>query len=186
MYNKVDQNYFFNKNTRIIGIDDSPFKRGDEFSYLVAVLMRVDGTIERVEKRRITIDGDDSSNAIISIIRIMGEGVRMIMLQGISFGGFNLADIDLIFNETKTPVAVIIDRKPNMDNIRRALMKHFSDWEYRFQKLNREMYWDGRNYYQFAGIPNQIGIRFIQRFIRTGKYPEPLRIAHLVASILPC
>jgi len=50
--------------------------------------------------------------------------------------------------------------------------------------MRNKIYSDGKVYYQFEGIDPNLGMKFIKRFIRNGNYPEPLRVANLIASIL--
>lgn len=184
MSKKFDQNYYFNKITRVIGFDDSPFTRNEKNTWIIGVLMRADYTVEKVMKAKIEVDGNDSIEAIISIYKKIGNGVRMLMLQGSTFGGFNIVDIDELFRLTSIPVAVVIDRMPDMEKIKEALVGHFNDWEFRLKKLGKDIYFDSGIYYQFSGINKTYGIKFIKRFIRNGKTPEPLRLANLIASII--
>ena len=47
----VDQNSLFNKNTRVIAFDDSPFSRRDKHTSIVGVIMRKDLYIESLKTR---------------------------------------------------------------------------------------------------------------------------------------
>ena len=181
---KIDQNYLLNKDARVLAVDDAPFSRENNFTWLLGLIMRVDGTIENLAKVSIKVDGEDATNAVGELVSIMGDGIRMIMLQGITFGGFNVVDIAALFKNTRVPVAVVIDRMPDMKSIEEALKKHFKDWQSRIEKMRNKIYSDGKVYYQFKGIDPNLGMKFIKRFIRNGNYPEPLRVANLIASIL--
>ena len=184
MDGKIDQNYLFNKDARVMAVDDAPFSRGSDSTWLVGLIMRVDGTIENLAKVAIKVDGDDANEAIAQLASMIGNGIRMILLQGITFGGFNVADIGNLYERTGIPIAVVIDRMPDMESIEDALRKHFKDWNLKIEKMQNRIYTDGKLYYQFSGIDPNLGMKFVQRFIKNGNYPEPLRMANLIASIL--
>jgi len=62
------------------------------------------------------------------------------MLDGITFGGFNLVNIRKIFESTGVPVIVIMRKLPNFERIKKAL-KRFDDWEKRWANvLERERF----------------------------------------------
>ena len=45
------------------------------------------------------------------------------MLDGLAFGGFNLIDIQEVYEKTKLPVIVVVRDKPNLEEIKKALQE---------------------------------------------------------------
>ncbi|MCL4447665.1 MAG: DUF99 family protein [Thermoplasmatales archaeon] len=179
----MDQNLLFNKDTRIFAFDDSPFTREDEFTSIVGVIMRKDLYIESLSKGRIRVDGDDVTEKMIELVYERGSGVRVIMTQGTTFAGFNVLDINRLFNETGTPIINVVDHRPDMDSIREALRKYFDDWEARYSVLSENFTRFNSLYVQSLGIEPDTANKFIEMMTVNGIIPEPLRIADMVAGI---
>lgn len=108
------------------------------------------------------------------------------MLDGITFAGFNIVDIEKLFNKTKIPVIVIIKKFPNRNKIKEALKKHFKDWKERWKKvLNAGKIYKVENldlYIQIKGLKLKDAIKIVKLSIKYGITPEPIRVAHLIAS----
>ena len=49
--------------------------------------------------------------------------LRAIILDGIALGGFNIIDIKELNKKTKIPVIVVIRRKPDIENIKKTLVR---------------------------------------------------------------
>ncbi len=84
------------KGIRILGIDDGPFKKNvDKETILTGVLIKPDGYIEGILLRTIAVDGTDVNEKILSMVngRFLRE-INIIMTNGITFGGFNVMDIE--------------------------------------------------------------------------------------------
>ena len=180
----MDQNSLFNKDTRVLAFDDSPFSRDDEFTSIVGVIMRKDLYIESVVKKAIHVDGLDATERILEIIREKGSGVNVIMTQGITLGGFNILDVKKLYEETGIPVINVVDHEPNMRAIKEALRKYFKDWRARYSILTEAFYKSDSLYIQSTGIDTKIAYKFLKQLTVTGNIPEPLRIADLIAGII--
>ena len=112
---------------RVIAFDDSPFSRRDKHTSIVGVIMRKDLYIESLITKRIEVDGTDATEKILDTIREKGSGVRVIMTQGITLGGFNVLDVKELFRETGIPIINVVDHEPNMKAIKDALKKYFEE-----------------------------------------------------------
>lgn len=179
----MDQNSLFNKDTRIFALDDSPFSRGDEFACIIGVVVRKDLYIESIVKGLIRVDGLDATDKVAQMIEERGEGIRIIMTQGVTFGGFNILDVKYLFERYEIPIVNVVDHRPDMVAIKRALQKYFEDWEIRYSKLKDGFKEFGPIYIQSIGIEPETANKFLIQVTRGGTFPEPLRIADLVASI---
>ncbi len=136
----------------------------------------------------IEVDGLDVTSKIISLVlkSKFRNQLKCIFLSGITFGGFNMADIQEIYEKTGIPVVVIMRKIPNFDEISKAL-KNVSETERRIEILNKagNIYKISEGLYvQTAGCSVEEAKLFIKASIVKGNIPEALRIAHLVASAI--
>ena len=102
------------KEIRILGIDDMPFSFNDEKTGIVGVVMRGGTYLEGVLKSEVEIDGRDASDAIINMVknsRHAGQ-LKIIMVDGVALGGFNVIDGEKIYNETNLPVITVTREFP--------------------------------------------------------------------------
>ena len=180
------------KNYRAIGIDDGPFEKGkDAFSTMVGVLMRADFLIESVSMERISVDGTDSTDRIIKMVENNFKGnAAVIMTYGVTFGGFNVADLFKVNLETGIPVISITRKKPDMGSIVSAIVNTQQDVDYKLEIMNsyhiQELTLENRSsiFINPIGIDVKSSSSIIRKLTRTGNIPEPIRIANIVASAL--
>ena len=167
----------------VIGIDDAPFNRTDKEAILVGTYIRGNKIIDGVYFKKINRDGLDSTEKMIEIV--MGKHktkINAIFLDGITFGGFNIANIHKIHEETGIPVVVVINRMPNRQNMIEALKKHFKDSDIRISLLksfSKPEYIEGI-YVQYIGIEKEHLRTIIKKTRFKSKIPECLRISHLI------
>lgn len=171
------------KNWRVVGIDDSFSK---DFCCIVGCVMS-GRNIEGFMFEEISVDGFDSTEKILSMVRRSKffNQLKCIFLGGITFGGFNVADISKIHEQTGIPVVVIMNRKPNMDEFKSAL-RNLNGYEERLAMVERagEIYNLGSLFVQICGSSLEEVRKLIEINTWRGKIPEALRIAHLVASAI--
>ena len=166
---------------RFAGIDDS--FNGNK-CYIVGCVT-ANFYVEGFMCSEIKIDGLDSTDKIISMIRRskFREQIKCIFLNGITFGGFNVADIQRIYKETGIPVIVVLRRRPNMEEFLRVAEKlHDSEKRIRIIKRAGEIFEVNGLFVQLAGIELDNAKRYLKAATFKGKIPEALRIAHLAAS----
>ncbi len=174
---------------RVLGIDDSPFKFSDERVSIIGVIMRGGEYLECVLKRNVTIDGDDATSTCIDMINNTKHKLQLkaILLDGICLGGFNVLDIEEISDKTGLPVITITRDKPDFNKIKVALKKNFDDWEVRFDLIKRGKLYEIKTkhnpiYVKFVGIDISEAKEIIKLSTIRGVVPEPIRVAHLIAS----
>lgn len=174
---------------RILGIDDSSLLK--EKVMIVGTVFRGGDWIDGVLRSEITRDGLDATGVIVTMIKKSKHyaQLRVIMLDGITYGGFNVVDIQELYRETGLPVIVIMRSCPDFEKIRSAL-GHFSDGEARWDIIKKagkiEKLFTGRNgtpvYIQKAGIGSKSAEKIIRLTSIRSSIPEPLRVAHLIAT----
>jgi endonuclease V-like protein UPF0215 family len=174
---------------RVLGLDDGPFTRGDEKTILVGTVFRGGIQMDGVLSRWIKIDGLDSTEKIIEMVtssRHAGQ-LRIIMSESITFGGFNLMDMDEIYKRTGLPIIAVTRERPNMRKVRMALKK-FPDFDERWRLIEKAggvhpvKLSSGTLYLQLAGIDVQKAKEIVEVTTVHGLLPEPIRVAHLIAT----
>lgn len=175
---------------RALGIDDAPFKRFNKRTYIIGTLMRSKEYIEGISIKSVKIDGLDSTEKILSMVKgKFSRQIRIIFLSGITFAGFNIVDVQNIFKKTNIPVITVTRKMPDFEKIKYALEKYFDDYEFRYglirkydiEEIDLSVY---KIYSQLVGIEKNDAKRIIEKFTVRGNIPEPIRISHLIGSAM--
>lgn len=176
---------------RVLGLDDGPFNRdSSNTTVLVGVLMRLNSYIEGISVETINIDGMDVTQKILSMAsgRFVQE-IDFIMSNGVTFGGFNIMDAGLISETTGIPVISITRKQPDLESMFSALKLHFPDYMERIKILksnavNKIEYDKKTLYINCSGISIRDAISLIRKTTIMGNIPEPVRMAHLIATAI--
>ncbi|MFZ2497754.1 DUF99 family protein [Methanosarcina sp.] len=185
----MSSDFHIKREIRILGIDDSTLV--NEKVMIVGAVFRGGDWMDGVLRSYITKDGLDATDVICNMIRKSRHycQIRVVMLDGITYGGFNVVDIERLYRETGIPVIVVMRSLPDFQKIRSAL-EYFPDGEERWIIIERagkieEIAGEkerGPVYIQKKGI----GLVSVEKIIRLtsirSNIPEPLRIAHLIAT----
>ncbi|HEY1198636.1 MAG TPA: DUF99 family protein [Thermoplasmata archaeon] len=174
----------------MVGVDDGAFERGDRYAPVAAVAMTLPEHVEAVRTGRVRVDGTDGTRRVIALVRRLGplDGVRAVLLDGAVVGGFNVLDLDALHRELGVPVVAVTRRPPEFSRIRAALRRWFprsADARWSLLRAHRlfEVPTDGQPIRAAAvGCSRADAARLVQRATVRGHWPEPLRLAHLVAS----
>ena len=171
---------------RVVGFDDGFESFKSEKAYLVGCVTS-GSYVEGFLIDLIDVDGWDVTEKIISLIKDSRFRIQLkcVMLSGLTFAGFNVADVKAIHESTSIPVVVVMERKPNFERIKRALSK-LDGFEKRLELIRKagEIHRIGKLYVQIVGCDLNFAKNVLKLTTVKGKIPEPLRIAHLVASAL--
>lgn len=178
---------FFKKEVRILGVDDSPFSKGDRDALVIGVVFRGSNFLDGVLSMRITVDGDDFTEKLSGLV--LGtrhrEQLQVLMLNGITFAGFNTADLPKIHELTEMPVISVVRKMPDFKKIKKALFSRFGgDAETKWRAIERAgvLHPRGKVFFQCAGIkPEDASALIMATSIHSG-IPEPIRVAHLIAG----
>ena len=175
---------------RIIGVDDGkfvPHTQGDVI--VVGVVFRGGCSIDGVMHTHVAIDGFDATEKLISMITSSPhcKQLRLVMLNGITFAGFNVVDIKKLNLATKLPVIALTRHKPDLEAVRKAL-NNMPKSEERWKMILaagdiHEVSCLGKKVYlELAGISLADAQKVVELTSTSSRFPEPLRVAHLIAS----
>lgn len=173
------------KEVRVLGIDDAPFdKFKDPYTEIIGVMYRGGSFLDGVVSTKIRVDGKNATMKIIDMINRskFKPQLQYIMFGGIAVGGFNVLDIAEIHKKTKIPVMVVIRRNPNIKRIHDVLI-HLKK-EDRFPVIQRAgpVIPLGDLYVQYKGMTHEEARKLLKITCTHAKFPEPLRVAHIIAS----
>ncbi|MCW4048592.1 MAG: DUF99 family protein [Candidatus Bathyarchaeota archaeon] len=182
-----------NTSLTVAGVQDGsfePFRRGIDSSIQYTSLCCTCLQAEKVRDvglARVTVDGLDST---VNIVNILGSWMLdAIILGGATFAGFNVVDVENVYNETGTPVIVFSAEKPDMDSTLEALRKHFPDWRQRWSRYEalgeiHSLRITGypEIYFEIMGCSKQFAEKVLKEQAITGRVPEAVRVANLIAK----
>lgn len=170
----------------VVGFDDAPFEpshRGD-----VAVIGAVfnGARLEGVIKGNVRRDGANATRNIARLIERsrFASSLQAVLLQGVTFAGFNVVDLALLSERLGMPIVAVCRRKPDLAKIKRALLYSVPGGKRKWRLIERlgQPRKHGPVYVQHAGIPWDDAIALVERFAFNSHLPEPLRTAHLIAG----
>ncbi|MDP7115473.1 MAG: DUF99 family protein [Candidatus Woesearchaeota archaeon] len=171
------------KEIRTVGFDDTPFTKGQKGkSQIIGTIFRGSHILDGIISTEVDIDGNNATEQLIQLIKKtkFKPQLRAIFLDGIAFAGFNLIDIQKLYQKTKIPVIVIIRKMPNLERIKtilKTLKKDSSliDKAGTPQKINKI-------YVQYKGTTLSKVKQFLRLTCTRSYIPEPIRVAHLIAQ----
>ena len=171
---------------RVLGIDDGFFKpctKGK--TILVGVVYRFGHIVEGIVSSEIKVDALDSTAKIISLAKNKKfySQISFIILSGINFAGFNIADVKKIFLETKIPIIIVFRKKPKMEKFLSALKKVPSFKKRLSMVREAGPFYEYKNFFfQLYGCSEKEARKVFGKTILHSNMPEPVRLAHLIAS----
>jgi len=177
---------------RVLGVDDGVFTpRTEALVPVVGVVFRGGYWLDGVMHTEIAVDGFDATEKISSMIINSShyKQLRVIMLNGITFAGFNVVDIKTLNAKTGLPVMAVTREKPNLVEIREAL-KHLPKSEERWNavlsagEISEVSTRSAKEkvYMHVAGISEGDAQKILWLTSTRSSIPEALRVAHLIAS----
>jgi len=173
------------KEMRVIGIDDAPFNKfkGGEV-LVVGTVFRGGLFLDGVLSTKVNIDGNNSTKKIIDMINNckFKPQLQCIFLDGIAVGGFNVIDVKELCKKTKLPVIIIIRRKPNIEKIKKTLIKIGKKSNIKLIEKAGSVVSVGEIYIQLTGLSIEKARKILKIVCTRSLIPEPIRIAHLIAS----
>jgi len=107
----------------------------------------------------------------------------------VTLGGFNVVDIKALNSKTGLPIIAITTRKPDLAKVRAAL-KNLPNFEDRWNAILNagEIFPVATHggmqqvYVEVSGLAKETAVEILELTATRSKTPEPLRVAHLVAS----
>lgn len=182
--------YSIKDEIRILGIDDGPFDlHAGGKALIVGVIYRGGKFLDGVLRTEVTIDGTDSTDRIAQMVcKSKYKDIRVIMIDGLGFAGFNLVDLEALFERTGLPVIAVVRDMPDYKSIEEAL-ENTPNKEYCLsciEKAGRPRKVETKDkkhiYIQFRGIAFADAEKIVRLSSTRSLIPEPIRVAHLIAS----
>jgi len=177
---------------RVLGIDDGIFVPHTKGTVdVVGVVYRGGYWLDGVMRTEVAIDGVDATEKIAAMIKKSPhyEELRVVILNGITLAGFNVVDIDKLFETVNLPVIAVTREKPDMEKIRKAL-ENLPELEKRWQAMEsagkiievqtRKI--EEAVYMQIAGVSQEDAEKILKSTSTQSNIPEALRVAHIIAS----
>lgn len=170
---------------RVLGIAES-FKNTSTCSTLAGIVMRRDLVIDGMIFGSVTIEGNDSTQNILSMYRSLKRNdINCIMLDGLIISMYNIIDGKEIHESTDVPVIAITFK--DSEGLEGTLHHHFSN----DPKMKLEQYHKlGRRdeillktgkilFIRYWGISLKEVTAIVNSFTLQGSIPEPIRIAKI-------
>ncbi len=179
----------------VIAVDDGYFpieyKARNGYTTLVSVKYKViEKSVTGVSWKYVLVDGLDATIKTIEMVKLLSdENTLAILLDGITYAGFNIVDPYKVYEETKIPCIVFYRYSLNPHRIRKALETHFSDFQYRYSVIEKCL----NNKYKMTtpwriveytpvGISPEKASQILRKLQLYSPEPEPLKIADQISS----
>lgn len=170
----------------VIGFDDAPFDHAHRGDVLVIGAVFAGARLDGVLSGKLRRDGANATRVLGEIVRECRffPQLHAVLLQGITFAGFNVVDVHGLHDELGLPVLVVSRRRPDFDAIRRALLEQVPGGarKWRLIEAAGPVEVVGRLYVQRAGLGLTQAERLIAGLCPHSLIPEPLRVAHMIAG----
>ena len=171
---------------RILAIDDSPLIH--EKVTIIGAFFRGGEQLDGILRNEIKMDGMDATDVFIRMINNskFHTQIRVILLDGVTYAGFNPVDITSLFNETGVPVISFMRSCPDLEKIKQALT-NLPDSEKRWEIILRagkiyKIKQENPVFFQICGLDKESAVKIITMTSTHSNIPEPLRVAHLIAT----
>ena len=156
----------------------------------MGAIMRGGDWLEGVIRTYIKKDGLDATDRLVEMVmesKHYGQ-VRVVMLNGVTMGGFNVVDMEALHEGTGIPVISVMRKPPDMASIKKAL-GNLDEPEFRYDVILKAgkavkvpMPRGEPIYLQCKGIDAEQATSIILSSATHSRIPEPVRVAHLIAT----
>jgi endonuclease V-like protein UPF0215 family len=172
--------------SNVIGFDDFPFPHAHRGNVPIVGTVYAGLRLDGILFGHIRRDGANAGKNIASLISEskFANHVRLIMLQGIAMGGFNVVDFFYLNRTLQLPVLVVARRRPDMSAIEKSLLTRVPGGIRKWQIIEKlgPMEPVSNVFVQRVGLTLNQAEEVIKKFSVNGNIPEPLRAAHLIAG----
>src|SRR5207244_13370038 len=119
-----------------------------------------------------------------SVLSIQAYFHVPVLLSGYTFGCINLINHCKIQKLSKAPVIVVVGSRPNNRAVKRALSRHFPDWQKRWDLIRslgplhkiRTMAGEGPVFFERFGCPTRQAGLILMNWSFVSRMPESLRV----------
>ena len=172
--------------THLIGIDDAPFDRDHRGDVMVVGAVFAGVRLDGVLSGRLRRDGANATRVVAEMVRgcRFYPQIHAVLLQGITFAGFNVVDLAGLHAALGVPVVVVSRRQPDLDAIRSALLEHVRGGARKWRLIEAAGPMEALEglFVQRAGIGLAETAALLAAARVHGAVPEPLRVAHMIAG----
>lgn len=145
--------------------------------------------MRKVAWSMVRVDSNMSERAILEMSRFFNG--TMILLDSVTYAGFDVVDPSYLFNATGKSIIVIQTHSLDLARVKKALQKHFPDWCERYKVIDEtyrrmipvETPWRVIKILAL-GMHVEDAIKITRRLCLYSPIPEPLRIADKIASAI--
>lgn len=162
---------------------------------MVGAFFRGGEWLDGVVSGYITRDGMDATDSLIHLVSGSKhhDQIRVIMLDGVTYGGFNPVDVVELSQKTGSGVIVLMRSLPDIESMRIAA-SHLPFSEERMNlilkagEIQEVITKESQNpvFIQCAGIDMDKAIEIVKLTATHSNIPEPLRVAHIIATGIVC
>jgi len=178
-----------------IGFDDARFelKSHKKKTQLIGVVCQ--GTrMVNVVKKEILIDGDDATEALVELVKLNLNHIQYILTDTITFGGFNIIDLDEIYNRIKKPIIAITEREVDLELVKNTIINKFpNNFKVKLRNIvNAGNLYEtnietaggiSKVYFHSKGI-NKLEVEpLFEKICIDSKLPESVRLAHIIGRM---
>lgn len=155
---------------------------------LIGVVFRGGVSLDGAMWTDVDVDGRDSTDRIAQMVKSSHHHrqLRVIMLDSVTVAGFNIVDLGRLCDEIHLPVMSVNREKPSEARVKKALA-NLSDGEEKWRtienagKLVEMLVGRTKLYSHVVGMSRENAADIIRISSTRANYPEPLRVAHILA-----
>ncbi|MFZ1077448.1 MAG: DUF99 family protein [Nitrosotalea sp.] len=176
------------KGLRGLAIAES-FQETDLKSKLAGVVMRRDFVIDGFVFGKATIEGDDATDAMISMYEKLDRNdISFILVSGLIISMYNIVDMIKLWKKTKIPIIGVTYEES--DGMEEAIRHHFPDsYESKMKQYQNlgtrtkiSLHTKHDIYLRVEGCDIKEAKKLLDTFTLQGAVPEPLRVAQILAK----
>ena len=178
------------KGLRGLAIAES-FRQNSKKSILAGVIMRKDFVIDGFGFESTTIDGDDATDAIIKLYEnLQRPDINYILVSGLIISLYNIIDIKKIYESLSIPIIGLTynDSKGIEDSIKHHFPSSYNSKIKNYNSLGNKIKITLNNSYEVFVRKEGCTLHDVKILLNQltlqGSFPEPVRIAQLLARSL--
>lgn len=179
------------KAIRTLGVSESFIKDVSNRSVLAGVVMRADMVVDGFSFSTATVGGMDATQQILELYNgLKRQDINLLMLNGCIISWYNVVDLNQIVETTGLPlICVTYEESEGLNKYFKELFP--KDWRARIEIYHKNgprtplvLETGHRIYIRFLGMKQDEATGVLNKFIKHGAIPEPLRVARLLARSL--
>lgn len=181
----------FKPGFRVFGVAESFRPVLGDKSVLAGVVMRSDLLVDGFSVGRCTVGGMDATESILEMHRSLGrDDINLLMLGGCIISLFNIVDLGRVAAETGVPL-LCVTYNPS-EGLSEIIKSRFpADWEERLRvyesngpRENIVLKTGYTVHVRRVGVSRRSAEVVLNRLTISGRVPEPIRVARLLARSL--